>query len=100
MILVGDEGRDPTRIGEHIDTGAVVVVAPDIEAVRSWLPGALVGEERLDLPHAILRVSDLEIDLTEHRARWLNRVLDLSEHELGLLAALAEDPGRVWGSRT
>ncbi|MGH2673827.1 MAG: winged helix-turn-helix domain-containing protein [Actinomycetota bacterium] len=77
--------------------GAVIVVAPDIEAVRAWLPGVLLAGQKPDLPHVVVRVRDLEIDLTEHRARWLDRVLDLTEHDLRMLAALAEDPGRVWG---
>ncbi|MGH9890789.1 MAG: winged helix-turn-helix domain-containing protein [bacterium] len=97
VVLIGDDGKDPSRIAELLDTGALIVVAPDIGAVRGWLPGALLGGQKPDLPHVIVRVSHLEIDLTELQARWLDRVLDLSDHELRLLAALAEDPGRVWG---
>jgi two-component system response regulator MtrA len=97
VVLIGDEGRDPSRISELLDMGAVIVVAPDMGAVRGWLPGALLGGQKPELPHVIVRVSHIEIDLTEREARWLDRVLDLSDHELRLLAALAEGPGRVWG---
>lgn len=99
IVLVGDQGKDPSRITGLLEIGAVIVVAPDIEAVRRWLPSALLGGQKPELPHIIVRVSQLEIDLTERQVRWLDRVLDLSDHELRLLAALAEYPGRVWGRR-
>lgn len=72
-----------------------MVLAPDIDAVRSWFPGAVSLREE-PLPHVILRVNHLELDLTARGVRWGDRRLDLTAHEFDLLAALAEDPGRVW----
>jgi DNA-binding response OmpR family regulator len=43
----------------------------------------------------MVRVSHLEVDLTEQRARWLDKAMDVTPHELRLLAALGEEPGRV-----
>jgi DNA-binding winged helix-turn-helix (wHTH) protein len=53
-------------------------------------------------------VGRLEVDLDRHSVRWQGRQLDLSEHEIGILACLADRAGRaysfidlfgrVWGS--
>lgn len=95
VVLTGHEARDPVGVSAYLDAGAVLVIASTADAVRAWLPGALSGTERRETPHVVVRVGHLEVDLTEQRARWLDRRLDLSSHELRLLAALGGD-GRVW----
>jgi DNA-binding response OmpR family regulator len=44
----------------------------------------------------ILRVADLEIDLDSHTVTRGNSSIDLTPTEFNLLAALAEQPGRVY----
>ncbi len=96
VVLTGAEGRNPTRVSALLDAGAVIVIASNTDAVRAWLPGALIGAGRPEVPHVVVRVSHLELDLTEQRARWLGKALHMSQHELRLLAVLGAEPGRVW----
>ncbi len=72
------------------------MIAPSRDAVRAWLPGALLGAERAELPHVVVRVSHLEVDLTEQRVKWLGKPMSVSTHELQLLASLGGEPGPVW----
>jgi two-component system response regulator MtrA len=95
VVLTGEEGRNPARVSALLDAGAVVVLATSPHAIRAWFPGAFHDARTPEDPRVLVRVSHLEIDLTEQRARWLDRRLDLSAHELRLLAALGGD-GRVW----
>jgi DNA-binding winged helix-turn-helix (wHTH) protein len=85
---------DPTLISALQESGAIIVIAANKDAVRTWLPGALLG--RVELPHVIVRVGHLEVDLTEHRSKWRGRRVEMSHHELKLLAALGSEPGRAW----
>lgn len=96
VVVVGEEGTDEKRVAALTQSGAVVVFAQSMEALREWLPRALLDTETAYLPHQIIRVSLLEIDLTEHETRWQGMTLHLTDHEQKLLGALAEDPGRVW----
>lgn len=96
VVLIGETLRDPLRIGELLAAGAVIVLAPNLEAGRRWLAGALDGAAEAARRHAVVRLGHLEIDLTEQRARWLDASFDLTRQEFQILTALAEDPGRVW----
>jgi two-component system, OmpR family, response regulator MtrA len=96
VILVGEAARDQHRINELLDAESVIVIAPSIEAVRTWLPSGLPDWIEHEPPHVVISVNNLEIDLTERIARWSGQRLDLTQYELHLLASLAEDPGRVW----
>lgn len=95
VILVGEAARDHQRIDQLLDAGSVIVVAPSAETVDAWLRRGLLDRKQHEPPHVVISVNRLEIDLTERRARWTDQPLDLSEHELNMLATLAEDPGRA-----
>ena len=96
VVLTGDAARNPARISALLDADAIIVIASSPDAIRAWLPGALLGGETPDLAHAIVRVSHLEVDPTEQRARWLDKELAVTPYELRLLATLGEELGRVW----
>lgn len=57
---------------------------------------ALLRRSETILAAEILRVADLEIDLTAHRVLQNNRALELTPTEFGLLTTLAGQPGRVF----
>jgi two-component system response regulator MtrA len=95
VILVGEAARDHQRIDQLLDAGSVIVIAPSSEIVDAWLQRELLGRRQHEPPHVVISVNKLEIDLTERRARWSDQSLALSEHELQILATLAEDPGRA-----
>jgi two-component system, OmpR family, response regulator MtrA len=96
VVIVGETVRESSRIGELLAAGAVIVLAPNLEAGRRWLASAFEGEADAARRHAVVRLDHLEIDLTTQRARWVDASLDLTKQELQILTALAEDPGRAW----
>jgi DNA-binding response OmpR family regulator len=96
VILVGEAARDDDRIHQLLDAGSVIVIARSAATVDAWLPRELLERVEHEPPHVVITVNKLEVDLTERRARWFDQLLDLTEHELGMLAMLAEDPGRAW----
>jgi two-component system response regulator MtrA len=83
-------------LGELLAAGAVIVLVPSIAAGRRWLASAFDGDGAEARRHSVVRLDRLEIDLTTHRARWVDAALDLTKQELQILTALAEDAGRVW----
>jgi two-component system response regulator MtrA len=95
VILVGEAARDHQRIDQLLDTGSVIVLGPTGESVDAWLRRGLLARNKHQLPHVLIRVNQLQIDLTERRARWADKPLALTEHELDMLAMLAEDPERA-----
>jgi two-component system response regulator MtrA len=96
VVLVGDIATEPDRIAQLLASGAVIVLARDASFVRAWLPGMIANHPERHRPHLLVRADKLKIDLTEQRAWWAGKLLELTEHELHILAVLARDPGRVW----
>jgi DNA-binding response OmpR family regulator len=92
--LVGEAARDQQRISRLLDAGSLILLAPSIEKVAASLPPEVLREAAAEVPHVLITVNNLELDLTERRARWSGQLLDLTE--LNLLACLVEDPGRAW----
>jgi DNA-binding response OmpR family regulator len=74
----------------------VIVIARSAATVDAWLPRELLARVEHKPPHVVITVNKLEVDLTERRAWWSDQPLDLTEHELNMLATLAEDPDRAW----
>jgi DNA-binding response OmpR family regulator len=95
VILVAEAARDHHRIDQLLDAGSVIVIAPSVETVDAWLRQGLIERKQHGPPHVVVRANELEIDLTERSALWSDQSLHLSEHELTMLATLAEDPGRA-----
>jgi two-component system, OmpR family, response regulator MtrA len=97
VVVVGERTRDFARIGQLIDSGYLVILANDRGVIRQWLPEILGGPE--PEPQGVIRKGNLEIDLAKLRVRWMGRPVQLTRHELEILARLAWDPGRVWTFR-
>jgi len=91
FILVIHDLTDVEPINDLLHREAVVLLAPRIELVAPWLEGT---SDIQDEPR-ILRFNGLEIDLDAHCVRWNGYRLSLTEHEIGLLARLAAQPGRA-----
>lgn len=96
VLLVGPPRLTSDELDRLARKGAVVVIAPDIDVVRAWLSSE-GGREGTDSRDAnLICVSDLEVDLAEHRVRWQGHPLAMSHTELLLLAVLGEKPGRAY----
>jgi two-component system, OmpR family, response regulator MtrA len=97
VLLVGEAARDHERVAALLASGSVVVAADDAAAVRTWFPDLLRPRPVVEPdPHVVIRVDELEIDITARRVRHAGRPIDLTEHEIQILAALAGDAGRMW----
>ncbi len=99
VVLVGNSLEHLGHVRHLLSAGSVVVLAPTADAARRWLNESL-GRAPQERPRqATLRVLDLEVDLGAHRAFWKDAPLPLTELELQILAALAEEPGTAWAFR-
>jgi two-component system, OmpR family, response regulator MtrA len=105
VVVMTDCVSDVQQINELLGNHVFVLLTPQVPvAVRRVQAetGACAPDQE------VVGVGHLEIDLGEHNVRWQGRRLDLSEHEIGILACLAESAGRaysfidlfrrVWGS--
>src|SRR5689334_135995 len=99
VVLVGNSLEHLGHIRHLLSAGSVVVLAPTAEAARRWLNESLANRREPGPDETTLTVDELEIDLGAHRVFWQERPLPITELELQILAALAEQPGRAWSFR-
>jgi hypothetical protein len=96
VIFIGETlPLDVEGVSTSLAGGAVVVLAPSLDALGRWFPGALRSQSS-SLGIASARSGDLEIDLTTHEIRWSGKPVDLSIREFEMLALFGDLPGRVW----
>ena len=116
--LPGVDGLDVTRsVRRYSDTPIVMLTARSDETdrivglelgaddyvVKPFSPRELVARIKAVLrrssgrvAYEVVRVGDLELDLTRHRAVLRGEVVDLTATEFDLLAVLAREAGRVF----
>lgn len=99
VLVVGKSLEHFGHVRALLSAGSVVVLAPTAEAARRWLNDALEARRRDTPKPATIGVGELHIDLAAHRAFWQRSPLSLTELELQVLAALAEEPGKAWTFR-
>ena len=95
VLCIAPDAGDRVRLLEALEhLGVVVVLAPDSLSAQHVLgrSGPLGAGRRRD----VIVAGDLEIDRDRAEARWRGVPLDLTAQELGLLACVAQEPGRVW----
>ena len=94
VLIVGEAARSLHHARGVMATGAIVVLAPTIEAAREWM----AGEAGTEAGRAAreLAVGDLIINRSRHEVRANEVTIPLTEREVQLLDALSEEPGRVW----
>lgn len=84
---------DLAKIPEFLRLGAVVVVAPDLEALRRWWREREadfgIGPERTHPP-------GLDIDVDGRRVLWDGDPIALTDLEFRVFSLLASTPGRAW----
>jgi DNA-binding response OmpR family regulator len=94
VICIARTAEERTRLVRMFDGAGVLVIAPDADAARSFLAGLPERE-----PGRAIRAGGLRIEPATHEASWHGRPLELTAHELGVLACLASTPGRAWTHR-
>jgi two-component system, OmpR family, response regulator MtrA len=95
VLLVGKSLAHLGHVRALLSAGSVVVLAPTAEVARRWLNEAMETRRR-GRADALIRVDDLEIDTRAHRVCWRGRPMRVTELELQVLTALAEEAGRAW----
>jgi two-component system alkaline phosphatase synthesis response regulator PhoP len=91
-----------TARGEEMDKIAGFEAGADDYLVKPFSPRELVARVKALLrrietpPENVIRKEGLLIDFERHEVRIKGRLLDLTPKEFGLLAFLAQHPGRVY----
>jgi DNA-binding response OmpR family regulator len=93
-----------TARGEESDRIVGLELGGDDYLVKPFSPKELVARVRAVLRRTsgagagaeVLRVADVEVDLTKMRVRVGDRTIDLTPTEFQLLATLVREPGRVF----
>jgi DNA-binding response OmpR family regulator len=98
VTLVGE--GDLARAAQFLQLGAVVVIAPDGDALTAWMRerwgvDAADGEPRGEMA----TVTRLHVDHRAHCIRADGRRLALTELEFRVLGCLVAEPGRAWSYR-
>lgn len=100
VTLVGED--DLARAIGFLRLGAVVVIAPDDEALAAWMHDRWAGGHG-DAAGAVVVddgvVTRLHVDHRGHCVRWGDRRLPLTELEFRVLGCLLAEPGRAWSYR-
>jgi DNA-binding response OmpR family regulator len=94
VICIAGTAEERTRLAGMFDGAGVLVMAADTDSARSFL-----GNLREREPSRVIRVGSLRVDPAHYEATWHGRPLQLTAHELKVLACLASSPGRAWTYR-
>lgn len=90
VYLVGIDELD--RVTSYLDLGAVVVIAPDRDTLRSWQKEQ--GDERG--PSGSSEEGGVVVDLAGRQVLCWGERVDLSDLEFMVMAALMSHLGRAW----
>ncbi|GAA0896624.1 hypothetical protein GCM10009557_70680 [Virgisporangium ochraceum] len=101
VVCVSPDPDVRERVARQLDGGGIVLMCPDIDALRAMLnnnamQGGSVTGPALPTPRP---EPALVIDADEHEVRWRGAVLPLTRLEIELMAHLGSDPVRVWPYR-
>lgn len=107
IVCITDTPEERSRLARMFDGVGILVMTSDKDSASSFLEHfqAAEGDEpptdAARMPDAAevsgtTRVGGLQLDLDHHEATWHGRSLQLTPHELKVLACLARSPGRVW----
>lgn len=95
LVCVSPDPGVRERVARQLDGGGIVLMCPDIGALRAMLTGT-AGEPAL--PGLMTRYEEpaLVIDIDDREIRWQGAALPLTRLEIELMAHLGGDPVRVW----
>jgi DNA-binding response OmpR family regulator len=100
LVCVSPDPGVRERVARQLDGGGIVLMCPDVNALRALLTGAaprpttplpVSGSEPVPP-----RGPDLVIDVDDHQVSWRGTALSLTRLEVELIAQLATAPVRVW----
>jgi DNA-binding response OmpR family regulator len=97
VICIAGTREERARLAGAFDGAGVLVMAPDADSARAFLAslrGNPAGEAS-----PVVSLGGLRLDPAHREATWHGHPLQLTAHELDVLACLASSPGRVWTYR-
>jgi DNA-binding response OmpR family regulator len=98
LVCVSPDPGVREKVARQLDGGGIVVMCPDVNALRALLTAA-ASEPVVPMapePVSLLPDPDLVIDVDDHQVRWRGVALPLTRLEVELVAQLASQPVRVW----
>jgi DNA-binding response OmpR family regulator len=101
LVCVSPDPGVRERVARQLDGGGIVLMCPDIDALRAMLNDTAMLANRAvfanpDIPEPAPPVAPLVIDVDDYEVRWNGAVLPLTRLEIELVAQLGSDPVRVW----
>jgi DNA-binding response OmpR family regulator len=102
VVCVSPDRGVRERVARQLDGEGIVVLCPDIGALRALLAGSTVAPlaaAAMPSPAGPLTVGvdeDLVIDDRDHHVIWRGQTLPLTRLESELIARLASQPVRLW----
>ena len=95
MILVGEAQHRLPEVRSALSADVTILLAPSLDALEGLVQERLAGRDRRPPPPP-LRAGDLTIDVLRRETRRGATPLNLTEHELEILAIMASEPVRAW----
>ncbi len=95
LVCVSPDPGVRERVARQLDGGGIVLMCPDIDALRAMLNNSAMlsaGTAAEPAPPA----PALVVDIDAHEVRWHGVALPLTRLEIELMAHLGGDPVRVW----
>ena len=101
VVCVSPDRGVRERVARQLDGEGIVVMCPDLGALRALLAGsAAVPLASVAMPAPAgpitVGVDDLVIDDRDHHVIWRGQTLPLTRLECELIARLASQPVRLW----
>jgi two-component system response regulator MtrA len=97
LVCVSPDPGVRERVARQLDGGGIVLMCPDIDALRAMLNSTAMLATTVPEP-ALPRGYQhrLVIDADDHEVRWQGSALPLTRLEIELMVQLGSDPVRVW----
>jgi two-component system, OmpR family, response regulator MtrA len=96
LVCVSPDPGVREKVARQLDGGGIVVMCPDVNALRALLTAAASEPAAPAAPVSLLPDQDLVVDVDDHQVRWRGVALSLTRLEVELIAQLASKPVRVW----
>jgi two-component system, OmpR family, response regulator MtrA len=99
VVCVSADPAVRQRLVRQLDGGGVVLMCPDLDALRAVLGTAVAAPgsaERRDAPGGVVTLGELVVDARSMQVSWRGRPLLLTRLECEVVSRLATPPARVW----
>jgi DNA-binding response OmpR family regulator len=100
VVCVSPDRGVRERVARQLDGEGIVVLCPDLGALRALLAGSTAAPLAAAMPAPegpiATGVDELVIDDRDHHVIWRGQTLPLTRLECELIARLASQPVRLW----